>query len=177
MVQARRIDVGLLMRGALAHGSPVGMGTTRRTEEGEPMSITRYAADGQPHHDDRGPWVLYAEHLVAVEALRQAEQMIQALTDELLAKPPEMSMGAQYLAGVAVGQRDERKRSVLLIADAYGKGQRDALANTALINEIRNEQFQKGLEAAVQRVEALWWEPEHYEIGKRAIAAIKGETA
>jgi len=32
-------------------------------------------------------------------------------------------------------------------------------------------------ERAVQRVEALWWEPEHYEIGKRAIAAIKGETA
>ena len=48
------------------------------------------AARAQGQRDEREKW----------------EPMVQALTDELLAKPPEMSMGAQYLAGVAEGQRD-----------------------------------------------------------------------
>jgi hypothetical protein len=90
--------------------------------------IQRYYASGRVVGDGYGPYVEHADH---VEALRQAEErvpypewdnneyeqgqrderekwepMVQALTDELLAKPPEMSMGAQYLAGVAMGQRD-----------------------------------------------------------------------
>jgi hypothetical protein len=64
------------------------------------------------------------------------------------------------------------------MTEMYAKGQRDALADNALMNEIRNEQFQKGLEAAVQRVEAIPLSA--FDLGivtrQRVIAAIKGDS-
>jgi len=78
-------------------------------------------------------------------------------------------------------QAEQRGREDFLQeTDLYEQGQRDALANNALINEIRNEQFQKGLEAAVQRVEAqasMWSEGTLTRMGIGiALAAIKEEN-
>jgi hypothetical protein len=83
------------------------------------MSIQRYtivAVDGMVGPDDNGLWISYADH---VEALRQAEQALLAA---------EVAWRDNAAEQYEQGQRDERKRSVLLIADAYGKGHRDALA-------------------------------------------------
>jgi hypothetical protein len=83
------------------------------------------------------------------------ESLRQARADERL---EQIGGGEAWQIGFEDGREsalvDERKRSVLLIADAYGKGQRDALAG------------------AVQRVEAL---PQAITVDKKdALAAIKG---
>lgn len=148
--------------------------------------IQRYIAEDYYLHYNNGPvheddLVLYSAH---VEALRQAEQRVEARWVEIAridrenARADESKIMTRmaleaiddaHERGIKRGQQDERKRSFLLIADAYKQGreqgQRDALA------------------AAVQRVEAIvvqsrWGTTSHGLIGKgEALAAIKGEQA
>lgn len=79
--------------------------------------ITRYAADEQLHHDDRGPWVLYAEHLVAVEALiaENAAETAQHV------KP----IYVDAWDGMAVPYGDH----VVAVEAAHAAGMREALAD------------------------------------------------
>ena len=150
---------------------------------------------------DEGDWVTYADHVAAmreavrdvrsaaetqaridhVEALRQAEARWSDLYAQASVDSGEQSV-EHYRDGYQRAVVEERKKWQDFARDnwqsGYEQGQRDALANNALINEIRNEQFQKGLEAAVQRVEALRVQANN-PVGPLvfvddAIAAIKG---
>lgn len=74
----------------------------------------RWHLDGLPGTTGIVEVMLYDDHVAAVAAARADERekwepMVQALTDELLAKPPNMSMGAQYLAGVVAGVQAARE--------------------------------------------------------------------
>lgn len=107
------------------------------------MSITRYAADEQPHHDDRGPWVLYAEHLVVVEALiaENAEETAQYV------KP----IYVDAWDGMAVPYDDH----VVAVEAAHAAGMREALADFLTSIDEDDPVYLRGRADAARDVAAL----------------------
>ena len=114
--------------------------------------IQRYFAPSElePWKNHHGNWVRYADH---VEALRQAQ------ADERL---EQIGGGEAWQIGFEDGREsalvDERKRSVLLIADAYGKGLDDARDAVAALEDWQPPNMGQtliGRESALTAIDAL----------------------